>query len=219
MRAQGDRSGVIRSLGTLAEVAFARGDYAAAHALYDEALTLTSELGERWFIGWWLEALARIAAACGEAERAARLLGAFSALCEATGAVMPAQVLSNAQRTQAAVQAALDEERFATAWAAGRALTPEQAIALGRRPPAPRPVLQAAPPAPAGSRPGHPAGLTAREVEVLRLVAEGLTDAQVAEHLFLSPRTVNGHLRAIYGKLGVATRAAATRFALEHGLA
>ncbi|HEX5501099.1 MAG TPA: LuxR C-terminal-related transcriptional regulator [Thermomicrobiales bacterium] len=55
-------------------------------------------------------------------------------------------------------------------------------------------------------------------VEVLRLVAAGLTDAQVAERLYLSPRTVNGHLRAIYGKLGVATRAAATRCALEYGL-
>jgi DNA-binding NarL/FixJ family response regulator len=64
-----------------------------------------------------------------------------------------------------------------------------------------------------------PAGLSAREVEVLRLVAEGLTDAQVAERLYLSTRTVNQHLRSIYNKLGVSTRAAATRFAVEHGLA
>ncbi len=60
--------------------------------------------------------------------------------------------------------------------------------------------------------------LTRREAEVLRLVAEGLTDPQVAERLYLSPRTVGQHLRSIYNKLGVSTRLAATRFALEHGL-
>jgi DNA-binding NarL/FixJ family response regulator len=60
--------------------------------------------------------------------------------------------------------------------------------------------------------------LTAREVEVLRLVAEGLTDAQVAERLVLSPRTVSQHLRSVYNKLGVSSRAAATRFAIEHRL-
>ena len=66
---------------------------------------------------------------------------------------------------------------------------------------------------------GHPAGLSAREVEVLRLVADGLTDAEVAKQLFLSTRTVSGHLRSIYNKLGVSSRAAATRFALENDLA
>jgi DNA-binding CsgD family transcriptional regulator len=63
-----------------------------------------------------------------------------------------------------------------------------------------------------------PAALTDREAEVLRLVAQGLTNAQAAERLFLSPRTVDFHLRSIYGKLGVSSRAAATRFALEHHL-
>ncbi len=66
--------------------------------------------------------------------------------------------------------------------------------------------------------PEHPSGLTSREVEVLGLVAEGLTSAQVAQRLFLSPRTVHRHLNSIYRKLGVSSRTAATRFALEHGL-
>jgi DNA-binding CsgD family transcriptional regulator len=65
--------------------------------------------------------------------------------------------------------------------------------------------------------PALPFGLTAREAAVLRLVAEGLTDAQIADRLFVSRHTVNSHTRAIYGKLGVTTRAAATRFALDHG--
>jgi DNA-binding NarL/FixJ family response regulator len=64
----------------------------------------------------------------------------------------------------------------------------------------------------------YPAGLTAREVEVLRLVAQGLTDAQVAEQLILSRRTVSTHLTSIYGKLQITSRSAATRFAIENGL-
>ena len=62
-------------------------------------------------------------------------------------------------------------------------------------------------------------GLTTREVEVLALVAEGLTDAEVAERLVVSIRTVHAHLRSIYRKLDVRSRSAATRYALEHGLA
>jgi DNA-binding CsgD family transcriptional regulator len=67
--------------------------------------------------------------------------------------------------------------------------------------------------------PSYPAGLSAREAEVLQLIAHGLTNRQVAERLFLSPRTVEQHLRSIYNKLGVATRAAATHFAVTHDLA
>jgi DNA-binding CsgD family transcriptional regulator len=63
------------------------------------------------------------------------------------------------------------------------------------------------------------AGLTVREVEVLRLVAYGLSDALIAERLVLSLRTVHAHLRSIYRKLGVGSRSAATRWAVEHHLA
>ena len=87
-------------------------------------------------------------------------------------------------------------------------------------------VLAAAPARPAEApaetptarRQGNPGGLTAREVDVLRLVAQGLTDAEVAERLIVSRRTVSTHLSAIYGKLQVNSRSAATRFAIEHGL-
>ena len=68
------------------------------------------------------------------------------------------------------------------------------------------------------SAPEHPAGLTPRQSEVLGLVAAGMTNAQIAEELFISLRTVETHLTSIYHKLGVTSRAAATRFALEHGL-
>ena len=68
-------------------------------------------------------------------------------------------------------------------------------------------------------RPTNPAGLSAREVEVLQLLATGLSNAQIAERLFLSPRTVKVHVAHIFDKIGVANRVAATRFALDHGLA
>lgn len=61
-------------------------------------------------------------------------------------------------------------------------------------------------------------GLTPREIDVLRLVAEGLTDRQIAEKLVLSSRTIGTHLRSVYNKLGVSSRAMATRFAVEHQL-
>ena len=60
--------------------------------------------------------------------------------------------------------------------------------------------------------------LTVREVEILRLVAEGQTDAQIADHLVISPRTVNAHLTSIYRKIQVSSRSAATRYAIEHHL-
>ena len=66
--------------------------------------------------------------------------------------------------------------------------------------------------------PAYPGGLTAREVEVLRLVAQGLTDAQVAEKLVISRRTVNWYLTSIYNKIQVSSRSAATRYAIEHQL-
>jgi len=66
--------------------------------------------------------------------------------------------------------------------------------------------------------PSNPAGLTSREVEVLRLVARGPTDIQVAEQLIISPRTVNTHLTSIFNKLGVDSRTSATRFAVDHRL-
>jgi HD-GYP domain-containing protein (c-di-GMP phosphodiesterase class II) len=63
-----------------------------------------------------------------------------------------------------------------------------------------------------------PAGLTAREVEVVRLVARGLTNRQIAAELVISPRTAGHHVQHVYRKIGVSTRAAAALFAMEHDL-
>jgi DNA-binding NarL/FixJ family response regulator len=60
--------------------------------------------------------------------------------------------------------------------------------------------------------------LTPRQIEVLQLVARGMTNQEIAETLFLSRRTVHAHLRSIFHKLGVGHRSAATRYAVQHGL-
>jgi DNA-binding CsgD family transcriptional regulator len=89
----------------------------------------------------------------------------------------------------------------------GAAPTLARAEAVAARPSPPRPSEQ------------HPAGLTEREVEVLRLLPRGLSNAEIAEALFVSPRTVQTHLTNLYGKLGVGGRAEAVAFAMAHGLA
>jgi HD-GYP domain-containing protein (c-di-GMP phosphodiesterase class II) len=67
-------------------------------------------------------------------------------------------------------------------------------------------------------RPSRPSGLSDREVEVLRLVAAGLTNRQIADRLIVSPRTAEHHVQHIYAKIGASSRAAAALFAMEHGL-
>jgi DNA-binding NarL/FixJ family response regulator len=107
----------------------------------------------------------------------------------------------------------MGKDEFAKAWLAGRKLLDgglDQVIAYALEPdelPSQLPGME------------NQAGLTKRETEILRLLAQGLADAQIAEKLFISPRTVNAHLTSIYSKLGVNSRAAATRFANENGLA
>jgi DNA-binding NarL/FixJ family response regulator len=88
-------------------------------------------------------------------------------------------------------------------------MTPEQGLAAAKGHPL------ASQPRPS---PSFPSDLTEREMEVLRLLAEGRSDAQIAEALVISPRTVNAHLRSIYSKLGVTSRHAATYYATLHHL-
>jgi DNA-binding NarL/FixJ family response regulator len=121
------------------------------------------------------------------------------------------------------LHSALGERVFEAVWVEGRALMPEQALNASDAEPAYIPESSTAPAA-AAQTPvavGHaqyPAGLTEREVEVLRCVSFGLTSNQVAEKLIISPLTVNVHLRSIYSKLGVNSRTAAVRFAVDHKL-
>jgi len=144
-----------------------------------------------------------------------RLLAAAAALRDSLGTPLPPIYRAAYSHCVAAAQAQLGEQAFAVVWAEGRGMTWEQALAARGPVTIPR---ETHPAPPAKSPATYPDGLTAREVEVLRLLAQGLTDAQIAAQLIISPRTVNTHLKAIYGKIQVSSRVAATRYALEQHL-
>ena len=198
------------ALGRLGWTALAAGDLPRAGTCFGEGLALYRQLGSERGSAGCLEGLAGVAAARGAAVQAARLFGAAEAQCGADGLPLPPAARAISRRHLALARAGLDEAAFAAAWAEGRTMPLDEAARLGAD--APPPTAATAP------RQTYPAGLTGREVEVLRLVAEGLSNAQVAERLYLSPRTVDQHLRSIYNKLGVSSRTAAARFAVDHGL-
>jgi predicted ATPase/DNA-binding CsgD family transcriptional regulator len=213
----GDRRNVARSRLLMAGVATLRGDHATARQWYEEGLATALDIGHVNYIASGLKGLGCVAAAQGLHTWAALLWGAAEPLRESRSVTIPQALY---ERMVAVVRSQLGEPAFEEARARGRTITPAQALA-SQEAFAPVPPAQAAPgssPAAPAGHPSSPGGLTAREVEVLRLVAQGLSDAQVAEQLVISPRTVNWHLTAIYSKLGVSSRAAATRYALENQL-
>ncbi|MBA2277069.1 MAG: response regulator transcription factor, partial [Chloroflexia bacterium] len=110
-------------------------------------------------------------------------------------------------------RAALGDAIFSAAHDAGRALSLDQAVAeamtitIGTAQPSPLPLSASA-----------AAGLTSREVEVLGLLAEGRSDRQIADALFISSRTASHHVARILAKLGARTRTAAVDQARRHGI-
>jgi DNA-binding CsgD family transcriptional regulator len=132
---------------------------------------------------------------------------------EASGLVIPVAV-SSATTTILLYNRLLDwQEELLNATYPRRTRSTPGHLDPDSRAVAPVPPVQGSP------RPRNLDGLTGREVGVLRVVAEGLTNTQVARRLHLSEHTVAAHLRSIFTKTGVANRSAATRYALEHGLA
>jgi predicted ATPase/DNA-binding CsgD family transcriptional regulator len=208
----GHRHGTAESLSAFGKVLAAEGDYPAAQELYEESLALLGELGERWMIARGLVGLGEVVAAGHKLAWAAQLWGAADTLRDALGIPIPPVELTEYERSLSATRVHLGERAFAAAWAQGRAMTPQQALAAQGHKPTPTPSATPSPQA-------YPAGLTAREVEVLHLLAGGLTDQQIADKLVLSPRTVHAHISSIYSKLAVTSRSAATRYAIEHHLA
>src|SRR5207247_2206152 len=147
----------------------------------------------------------------GELTWAAHLWGSAEVLGEAIGAPRSPFDRVSYEHAVAAARAQLGEKAFAAAWAEGRSMTPDQALVT--QTPKVGSISGGPSSAPATKVPTqYPDGLTAREVEVLRLVAQGLTNEQVAGQLVISPRTVNTHLTSIFHKIGVSSRSAATRY-------
>jgi DNA-binding CsgD family transcriptional regulator/tetratricopeptide (TPR) repeat protein len=209
-----------------ARLALLQEDLEQATTCFEKAIAI---IGKNWRenrTAWWLptclEGMAMIALRQNQPAWATRLLSAAhtrrtgQSCYFALGQEQPAY-----DQALKAARTALGEARFAIAWKEGRRLLPtsvlyaREAVAL----PAPLPASR-----PRRKRTGRltseasTLGLTPREIDTLRLLAQGLTNAQIAQQLVLSTVTVNSYLRSIYSKLDVTTRTAATRYALDHHL-
>ena len=220
-----DQRGIVESLSLLGRVEAFAGDYAAARTDYEESLAIGREVGDNLSMSFSLEGLATVVAVQGDPAWAGRLWGTAEALREAMGTPIPPVYRADYDHSLAAARAQLGEQAFATAWAEGRTMSLEQVLDASQRlsptsgssrsikAMAQEPPVCSPEPAPLVS-----ASLTPREVEVLRLLAQGLTSAHIAERLVIGVVTVNFHVRSIYSKLGVTSRSMATRYAMEHHL-
>jgi predicted ATPase/DNA-binding CsgD family transcriptional regulator len=206
-----DAFGTAMCLMNIGLAALTQGDYERAATALHNGLTLARDLDHKLVIQYCAIGLAAVAASRGWPIRAARLWGAAQGMSETYGTrfTRASRAVIDYEGRVAAARSQLEESAWTTAWAEGRAMSPEQAIEYA--------LEQEPAPEPAAPEP-YPAGLSAREVEVLRLVATGLTNAEVGKRLYISPRTVNWHLGSIYRKLGFHSRAEAVRFAVEHAL-
>ncbi len=218
-RETGNRWGISWVLSIFARVEACQGDHTAALALYQESLSIARKIGSKLNIAVCLEGIASILATQREPMRAARLLGAAEALRESIGAPIWPVERASYELSVAATRVLLGERAFVTAWAEGRKMPLEQTLA--EQGPATMPMLiptRQPLTSQAKSQAASPARLTRREIEVLRLLTMGLTSAQIAGQLVISLATVNTHVGSIYTKLGVTSRSAATRYAVEHRL-
>lgn len=219
----------------LADIARTRGDTASALDLYQQGLAFGRRHRNVRGTCQGLAGVAACLAAIGNHLEAARVFGACEALNDAlgfdfwrevfdrqralglpepwlhaSGSFGDFQCLRAALTPANSLEPIHDLQAASSAWTEGRALA--LAVAVSKALAAePRPV------APVSD--SMPFGLSSREIEVLRLLVEGHTDAQIAEALYLSRRTVASHLAHIYSKLDVPSRAAAAASAVRHGLA
>ena len=192
----------------------------AARAFLAESLPVHREVGNRFGIARALEGYAALAARAQPA-RALRLAGAAAALRAALGRPMaPAERPIYEGRLEPA-RRALGPRAADAARAAGAALPLEEAIAFasdgGAAGPPAAPRARRAGAGPSGRH--LPGGLTAREAEVLGLLAARLSNREIAEALGLSVRTVERHLSNVYAKIGAHDRRGARAYAARHGLA
>src|SRR6266436_2115816 len=215
---------IARALCGLGRLVLRQGDLARARAFYEEAVMLLKQEAEipdrvQWVLASCLEGIAEIALAQGQAAWAVRLFARAATLrtkdtYQNTIGLEPVLY----EHVLAEARARLGEETFTALWLEGRKMTTEQVLAAREREKTTSDAFSTTSfsiPTPSTL---PPAGLTKREFEVLRLVAKGLTNAQIAERLLISLTTVNSYLSSIYGKLGVSSRLGAMRYVIDHHL-
>jgi predicted ATPase/DNA-binding CsgD family transcriptional regulator len=196
-------------------LARSRGDTTHAHRLLCQSLIIWQQLNDPGSTAVCLEAVAAVACAQRDPPRAVRLLGAADALRQRTAYPVPRGGEASYRQIVASVQSCLTMLQFASGWLEGRALPPEQAIALATHD---LPILRPAPESDHARRTVSPAGLSRRELDVLPLLAQGFTDREIAEALFISRRTASDHVGHILRKLNARSRADAVAHAVKFGL-
>jgi predicted ATPase/DNA-binding CsgD family transcriptional regulator len=204
--------GMKEALSQLGQVQLAQGNTKDAAAKMAEALELTWDLRETWGLAANFEDLVVVAAAIGQVQEAATLTGAVDALRLRFG--LNPELSCSADATQATLDArrAIGDEAFDAAHVAGEKMSLEEAT---------RVAYAVAEMAQTGSLPqanatGH--DLTSRELEVLRLLVEGLSDKEIADALGITRRTASKHVETIRGKFGVSTRTAAATYPTRQGM-
>jgi non-specific serine/threonine protein kinase len=205
---------IASALGMQAGIAQEEGDWERSATLAEEALLLFHAHGDRLTVADVLSRLASVALHLGQPVAATQLLAATNAIRTELG--VPPSVTDRASHQAAltAAKLALSEDAFTQAWQTGGA-TPLNEIVAG--------ALQVAQTwSPGAGRSGvdaHGGGvLTARERDVLRLLAAGRADREIAAALFIGQGTVRSHLTSIYGKLEVGSRTAAIAAAHRLGI-
>jgi len=207
-----DQLGIILSLGMGAFAYLGLGNYQRARELFEEGLKLSRSLGAKHYIAFCLYAAAALASAQGQPVHSARLWGAGESVMEDIGTQPnPVERYHYGPYIDAA-RALLGEAAWEAAFAEGMAMSAQEAVeyALSEE------VAPASERLPAGG--GIDMPLTSREQEVAALVAQGLTNRQIASNLHLSERTVENHVSNILRKLGLASRAQVATWATEQRL-
>lgn len=197
--------------GHLADVARDAGTWPQALVLYQECLALNWAAQDLENISWSFMGLAHIAIADGAWELAAHLMGMADRCEDLTGAPLTPHIHRDHERAERTLIDHFGPVPFSSALEAARStdLETEVAAALALT----RPFSRTAAAKSAG------AGLTQRELEVLRMMASGKSNQEIADTLFLSVGTVKVHVTRILAKLGVRSRAAATDYAHRNHLA
>ena len=217
-RRLGDKIFLALSLFNSAQLCLARGEPAAAFPQFRQSLIYAAEVGNSWLIADALGGLAAVTASAGDPERGARWLGTARSVCDSLGTPgVPHHEQFN--RSLNAIKKVLPASGFSVAFDEGRSLSPHQAVADVMRWEY-KPASQQ--PAAAASNVNMPNaskfGLTRREMEVLGLMVDGKSSRDIAEALFISPRTATTHVANILSKLGVNSRSAAVALAFQRGI-
>jgi DNA-binding CsgD family transcriptional regulator len=216
IRAIGDRVGLAVVHHNRGVLLLTRGEVATAAEELAEALPLRWEVGDRRGAATTLTALAAVAAAAGDLDRAGRFLDAAQAICAEIGPPVARGDRALLERTEVAVRRAQGPVAPGSMPLTGPVLTAEETMVEAARLVAA--FRQTRPHAAPVSLSDPTIGFTPRELDVLRLLADGRSDREIGESLFISHRTVATHVASILSKLDMPSRTAAAAYAIRHGL-